>query len=146
MCYPYFPLLQAKLHAANEEKGATGQEMTTLQQEENVSISGSNARLMIMKKLSRKAEVRPGRGREYVTEREVMPDSSPQQSKVVVLRNMVTAEDLDEELEEEVTSECSKYGNVERVIIYQERQGMEDDAEVIIKIFVIFSLSTGEWV
>ncbi len=33
------------------------QEVMTLQQEENVSISGSNARLMIMKKLSRKAEV-----------------------------------------------------------------------------------------
>ena len=33
------------------------QDVSTLQQEENVSISGSNARLMIMKKLSRKAEV-----------------------------------------------------------------------------------------
>jgi len=52
---------------------------------------------------------------------------------------MVSAEDLDEELEEEVTSECSRYGAVERVIIYQERQGVEDDAEVIIKIFVSFS-------
>lgn len=48
--------IQAKLQHANEEKGA-GQEVTTLQQEENVSISGSNARLMIMKKLSRKSEV-----------------------------------------------------------------------------------------
>lgn len=57
---------------------------------------------------------------------------------------MVSAEDLDEELEDEVTSECSKYGNVERVIIYQERQGVEDDAEVIIKIFVSFSAANGE--
>ena len=31
--------------------------VASLQQEENVSISGSNARLMIMKKLSRKAQV-----------------------------------------------------------------------------------------
>ena len=63
---------------------------------------------------------------------------------MVVLRNMVSAEDLDEELEDEVTSECSKYGSVERVIIYQERQGVEDDAEVIIKIFVSFSAANGE--
>ena len=53
----------------------------------------------------------------------------------MVLRNMVTEEDLDEDLEDEVTSECSKHGKVERVVIYQERQGVEDDAEVIIKIF-----------
>ena len=33
-------------------------EVSSLQSEENVSISGSNARLMIMKKLSRKTEVR----------------------------------------------------------------------------------------
>jgi len=33
-------------------------DVASLQQEENVSISGSNARLMIMKKLSRKSEVR----------------------------------------------------------------------------------------
>ena len=57
---------------------------------------------------------------------------------------MVTMEDLDDDLEEEVTSECSKYGVVERVIIYQERQGVEEDADVIIKIFVLFSNSTGE--
>ena len=50
--------IQAKLQQAQEEKQKhTGQEVTTLQQEENVSISGSNARLMIMKKLSRKSEV-----------------------------------------------------------------------------------------
>ena len=58
---------------------------------------------------------------------------------------MVTVEDLDDDLEEEVTSECSKYGNVERVIIYQEKQGMEDDAEVIVKIFVLFATPSGQW-
>ena len=61
----------------------------------------------------------------------------------MVLQNMVTAEDLDEDLEEEVTSECSKHGAVDRVIIYQEKQGTEDDADVIIKIFVAFSMSEG---
>ena len=56
---------------------------------------------------------------------------------------MVTLEDLDEDLEDEVTSECSKHGSVEKVIIYQERQGMEDDAEVVVKIFVLFSSTAG---
>ena len=57
---------------------------------------------------------------------------------------MVTIDDLDEDLEEEVTSECSKHGSVERVVIYQERQGVEDDAEVIIKIFVLFLTAAGK--
>lgn len=65
------------------------------------------------------------------------------QSRVLVLNNMVTAEDLDEDLEEEVTSECSKHGSVERVVIYQERQSAEDDAEVIVKIFVLFLTGAG---
>ncbi len=55
----------------------------------------------------------------------------------------MTVEDLDEDLEDEVTSECSKHGNVERVVIYQEKQGTEEDAEVIIKIFVAFSTHEG---
>ena len=40
----------------------------------------------------------------------------------MVLRNMVNADDVDEELEGEVTDECGKYGVVNRVIIYQEKQ------------------------
>ena len=56
----------------------------------------------------------------------------------------MTMEDLDEDLEEEVTSECSKYGSVDRVVIYQERQGTEEDADVIIKIFVAFNSHEGE--
>lgn len=64
---------------------------------------------------------------------------------MLVLNNMVTAEDLDEDLEEEVTSECSKHGSVERVVIYQERQSVEDDAEVIVKIFVLFLTAAGKF-
>lgn len=62
----------------------------------------------------------------------------------MVLQNMVSEEDVDADLEEEVTSECSKHGRVERVVIYQERQGAEEDAEVIIKIFVLFKLPEGD--
>ena len=61
-----------------------------------------------------------------------------------MLNNMVTVDDLDEDLEEEVTSECSKHGSVERVVIYQEKQSVEDDAEIIVKIFVLFVTASGE--
>ena len=61
----------------------------------------------------------------------------------MVLKNMVGVEDLDEDLESEVTEECSKYGNVEKAIIYQEKQSEADDAEVHVKIFVLFTSPAG---
>ena len=61
----------------------------------------------------------------------------------MVLRNMVGADDLDEELESEVTDECGRYGHVEHVIIYQEKQSEADDADVVVKIFVEFSRTAG---
>lgn len=88
----------------------------TLQQQEDIQIKGAQARHMVMQKLMR-----------------------PTESHVMVLKNMVGPEDVDEDLENEVTDECSKYGKVEHVIIYQEKQSEEDDAEVIVKIFVQFS-------
>ncbi|XP_051572662.1 poly(U)-binding-splicing factor PUF60-B-like isoform X3 [Myxocyprinus asiaticus] len=63
----------------------------------------------------------------------------PSKSTVMVLRNMVGPEDIDDDLEGEVMEECGKYGAVNRVIIYQERQGEDDDSEIIVKIFVEFS-------
>lgn len=56
---------------------------------------------------------------------------------------MVGVEDLDEDLEHEVTDECSKFGTVNRVVIYNEKQGEEEDAEVIVKIFVEFTQTSG---
>ncbi|XP_043287741.1 poly(U)-binding-splicing factor half pint-like isoform X2 [Venturia canescens] len=95
-------------------------ETQTLQQQENISIKGHRARHLVMQKLMRKVE-----------------------SRVVILRNMVSPEDVDETLQEEIQDECSKFGIVERVIIYNERQSEDDeDAEVIIKIFVEFSQMT----
>ncbi|XP_035285429.1 poly(U)-binding-splicing factor PUF60a isoform X2 [Anguilla anguilla] len=125
------PVLSASLAAAaaaaaaqeakKEEEEAlqdgTGQEM--LSEQEHMSISGSSARHMVMQKLLRK-----------------------QESTVMVLRNMVGPEDIDDDLEGEVTEECGKFGAVNRVIIYQEKQGEEDDAEVIVKIFVEFSMAS----
>ncbi|KAJ8418764.1 hypothetical protein AAFF_G00002630 [Aldrovandia affinis] len=95
----------------------TGQEM--LSEQEHMSISGSSARHMVMQKLLRK-----------------------QESTVMVLRNMVGPEDIDDDLEGEVTEECGKFGAVNRVIIYQEKQGEEEDAEIIVKIFVEFSMAS----
>ncbi|XP_077544432.1 poly(U)-binding-splicing factor hfp isoform X3 [Haemaphysalis longicornis] len=99
-----------------EEEEAPREEPQTLQQQENMMIKGSNARHMLMRKLMRRTE-----------------------SCVVVLRNMVAVEDLDDELEAEVTDECGRFGTVKRVIIYQERQSEDDNADIVVKIFVEFS-------
>ena len=95
----------------------------TLKNEENMVIKGPSARNILMQKLMRKIEPR-----------------------VVVLRNMVTIEDIDEDLESEVTEECGRFGTVNRVIIYQEKQDERDDAPVVIKIFVEFSSPKGQLV
>jgi poly(U)-binding-splicing factor PUF60 len=39
--------------------------------------------------------------------------------------------------------ECGKFGEVEKVLIYQEQQGEEEDAEIIVKIFVEFAGNRG---
>jgi hypothetical protein len=97
-------------------------EPQTLQQQENMSIKGQSARHLVMQKLMRKVE-----------------------SRVVILRNMVAPEDVDQSLQEEIQDECSKFGVVERVIIYNERQSEDDeDPEIIVKIFVEFSQMSGE--
>lgn len=96
----------------------------TLQQQESMSIKGQSARHLVMQRLMR-----------------------PRDSKVVILRNMVGPEDVDETLQEEIQDECSKYGLVEKVIIYKEKQTDNDDDDlddVIVKIFVEFSMSSGK--
>lgn len=135
-----------------------------LSEQEHLSISGSSARHMVMRKLLRKQEVRQSsmdpeeEGPPTLTSAPILHTPAsvggafidicsyisifavvPCQSTVMVLRNMVGPDDIDDDLEGEVTEECGKFGQVKRVIIYQERQGEEDDAEVIVKIFVEFS-------
>ena len=61
------------------------------------------------------------------------------ESRVLCLKNMVGSEEVDEQLQEEIEEECSKYGDVENVLIYQERQSEEENAEVLVKIFVEFA-------
>jgi len=91
-------------------------ENSSLSSQENMSIKGQSARHIVMQKLMRN-------------------ETSP----VIVLRNMVTPEEVDETLQDEITEECSRYGTVNRVIIYQEKQSEEEEAPAIVKIFVVFS-------
>ncbi|KAK6174281.1 hypothetical protein SNE40_017591 [Patella caerulea] len=110
------PFGREKSEESEKKKNDESDLPQTLDQQENMKISGTNARHMVMQKLMRNSECR-----------------------VMVLRNMVGPEDLDDELETEVTDECGKFGIVNRVIIYQEKQSEEDDAEIIVKIFVEFT-------
>ncbi|XP_030380406.1 poly(U)-binding-splicing factor half pint isoform X2 [Scaptodrosophila lebanonensis] len=94
-------------------------DVQTLQQQENMSIKGLSARQLVMQRLMR-----------------------PLESRVIILRNMVGPEDVDETLQEEIQEECSKFGTVSRVIIFNEKQTEnedDDEAEIIVKIFVEFS-------
>ncbi|KER24928.1 hypothetical protein T265_07497 [Opisthorchis viverrini] len=60
----------------------------------------------------------------------------PPVSGILILRNMVGPEDCDDELEGEVTAECSRYGGVQRVIVHQEPDPSTNT--LIVKVFVQF--------
>ncbi|NXH61105.1 PUF60 factor, partial [Rhabdornis inornatus] len=116
---PALGLVEVKKDKEEEEVLQEAERPEMLSEQEHMSISGSSARHMVMQKLLRK-----------------------QESTVMVLRNMVDPKDIDDDLEGEVTEECGKFGAVNRVIIYQEKQGEEEDAEIIVKIFVEFSMAS----
>lgn len=88
-------------------------EQTTL---EDVSIKGSEGRLLLMKKLVRNLK-----------------------TDVILLRNLVSSKELDKELKGELEAECSQYGKVHRVIINQEKHSDSDTSESTVKIFVQFT-------
>lgn len=116
-----FKKAQEKQQEEFQKKLMEDVEPQTLQQQETMSIKGQSARHLVMQRLMR-----------------------PIDSKVVILRNMVGPEDVDESLQEEIQDECSKFGKVERVVIYKEKQtdNEEDDqSDVLVKIFVEFSQS-----
>jgi poly(U)-binding-splicing factor PUF60 len=92
----------------------------SLSHEENLTLSNPNQRYALMQKLARGTSV-----------------GGKASSRCMVLKNMVGPDDVDDELEAEITDEASKYGIVERVVIYQERQS-EKPGDVVIKIFILF--------
>uniref|UniRef100_A0A3P9NFG5 Poly-U binding splicing factor b n=1 Tax=Poecilia reticulata TaxID=8081 RepID=A0A3P9NFG5_POERE len=97
------------------------------------------------KKEEKEETLQDGTGQEMLSDQEHMSisgSSARHMSTVMVLRNMVGPEDIDDDLEGEVTEECGKFGTVNRVIIYQEKQGEEEDADIIVKIFVEFSAAS----
>jgi len=113
-------LQAAQTAAAIASQLAAGKKLEeSLNSEENMFIS-ANQRVMLMQKLARESAAQ-----------------QVAQSRCVVLRNMVDADEIDAELEEEVTGECSKFGNVEKVVIYQEKV----DGAPTVKVFVLFSQS-----
>jgi len=95
----------------------TNIETTVKDAEGDVSLSGIEQRHMLMQRLSR----------------------APQ-TRVMCLRNMINADELDGEVEAEVTEECENYGSVRKVVIYQEKQSADPNSEIIVKIFVEFSM------
>ncbi|XP_047054441.1 DNA-damage-repair/toleration protein DRT111, chloroplastic [Lolium rigidum] len=58
-------------------------------------------------------------------------------TRVVLLRNMIGPGEVDDELEDEVASECSKYGTVLRVLIFEITQANFPVDEAV-RIFVLF--------
>ncbi|VDO54656.1 unnamed protein product [Onchocerca flexuosa] len=81
----------------------------SLAAQEGLEIRGNDARHLLMHKLMR-----------------------TNRSTVIVLRNMITIEECDDELEGEIRDECNKYGKVQEVVIAQ------DPASGSVKIFVRF--------
>uniref|UniRef100_A0A914ZQ49 RRM domain-containing protein n=3 Tax=Parascaris TaxID=6254 RepID=A0A914ZQ49_PARUN len=84
-------------------------EDVSLASQEGLEIRGNDARHLLMHKLMR-----------------------TNRSTVIVLKNMVTIEECDDELEGEIRDECTKYGQVEEVVIAQ------DPTNGSVKIFVRF--------
>lgn len=94
----------------------------TLQQQESLSISGQSARHLVMQRLMRRRA-----------------------SRTLLLCNMVSASEVDEALHHEIQEECGKWGRVQRLVIYNERQHEDDDpSNARVKIFVQFQEPDGE--
>merc|ERR1712107_649292 len=91
-----------------------GLEPATLQQEEEGKGVSKSGRQLVMEKLMGAA-------------------AGKMESRVILLTNMVGPEDVDEDLQEDVEQECNKYGKVDHIVIYQEKQDESEDAEVLVK-------------
>jgi len=87
----------------------------TLSSQEDLKVHGVGGRHLMMQKLMRKES----------------------ETCTMVLYNMVNPDQVDDTLEEEITEECGKYGQVKNVVIYTEPPSQQSAA--IVKIFVMFA-------
>ncbi|KAJ3403040.1 Nucleoside diphosphate kinase 7, partial [Chytridiales sp. JEL 0842] len=100
--------VQAKLQPAEE----------TASLEDSYSI-GASQRYSIMQKLLRKED-------------NVQPQTQPV-TNVIQLKNMVTKEEVDADLKDEISDECSKHGKVENVIILIDPAKDSDNVSIYVK-------------
>ncbi|TVU12507.1 hypothetical protein EJB05_46158 [Eragrostis curvula] len=84
------------------------------------------------------------RGGVIIDESNSRPEKKPksvnfdgQPTRVLLLRNMVGPGEVDDELEDEVASECAKYGTVSRVLIFEITQP-NFPADEAVRIFIQF--------
>ena len=84
---------------------------TSLHAEDNMRIHSHEQRASIMQKLS----------------------DSGRQSCVLLLKNLLTAEEIDPELEGEVAEECGKYGQVRQVKV------VPDHRSGVVRVYVVFA-------
>lgn len=66
------------------------------------------------------------------------PATQEMPSQVILLTNMVGPGEVDDMLQEETAEECSKYGKVERCLIFEVPRGRISDDRAV-RIFVQFS-------
>lgn len=84
-------------------------EEVSLAHQEKCEIKGNEARYLLMNKLMRKIK-----------------------SSVVVLRNMVTLPEVDDLLEHEIKEECSKYGEIKDICLFNEPETIN------VRVFILF--------
>ncbi|KAM3725853.1 Splicing factor [Dirofilaria immitis] len=65
-----------------------------------------------------------------------MTEALKQSSRILLLRNMVGPDEIDDQLEPEVKDEMKKYGQVNKVVIFRLLQANDDEA---VRIFVEFT-------
>jgi splicing factor 45 len=84
-----------------------------------MKISSHSERYILMQKLSRRGEENP--------------------SRCIVLKNMVEPDEIDSELQTEIKDECSKFGKIDQLVIYQQ----EVNGQIEVKVFILFETADG---
>jgi len=106
-----------------------------------VIVNESDERTKARIQLAKDEEARENAAKKVEDERKTKTDeltaSLKQPSKVILLKNMVGPGEVDDDLEGETREECSKYGEVIQVIIYEIPSGVAPEEAV--RIFVQFN-------